>query len=75
MPERRLADPQVDAIPAGKYPKLANCSAYPLRQSCNYGDNAVAYWNRCEHMKYARDKDDGFRGQWYCALIHAAGPV
>jgi hypothetical protein len=64
--KRRLLDPRVDVIPSGPYPKLRQCRAYPLRQSCNYGDNETARWERCEFMKYDESKFPFDPARWRC---------
>jgi hypothetical protein len=64
---RRWLDPAVDPIPAGEYPKLRACLTYPLRQSCNYGENAESRWGRCEHMQYDDSKSIQDPARWFCA--------
>jgi hypothetical protein len=65
--KRKRLDPAVDPIPAGEYPKLRACRVYPLRQSCNYGENAKAKWDRCEFMKYDNSRSILDPARWYCA--------
>jgi hypothetical protein len=64
--KRRVLDPAVDPIPAGEYPKLRACLTYPLRQNCNYGENAEARWDRCEYMKYDDSKSIHDAARWFC---------
>ncbi len=64
---RRTLDPAADTIPPGAYQKLRECKAYPLRHDCNYGNNAVARWSRCEHMKYDQSKSILDPARWMCA--------
>lgn len=64
---RTFLDPKTQPIPADDiYQKLANCTIYPLRQSCNNGENKDFKWERCEYMKYDNSKSifDGTR--WIC---------
>lgn len=65
--ERRVLDPSTDPIPGGPYPKLRDCSHFPLRQSCNSGENATSKWTRCEYMKYDRSKPN----PWNCTALAA----
>lgn len=64
--KRPWLDPTVHRIPPGPYSKLRNCTQYPLRASCNYGENAEARWNRCEYMQNA-----GGVGRWHCTARHS----
>jgi len=64
--KRRVLDPRVDVIPSGPYKKLRQCLAYPLRQSCNYGENETARWERCEFMKYDESKSPFDPARWQC---------
>jgi hypothetical protein len=66
--KRPLLNPDVDAIPPGVYPKLADCTEYPLRRDCNYGENATARWDRCGYMVYG-----GIPGVWKCGAPSALG--
>lgn len=63
---RKWLDPAVDPIPAGPYEKLRECLTFPLRRSCNYGENAEAQWSRCEHMRYDDTKSILDPSRWYC---------
>jgi hypothetical protein len=64
---RKVLDPAVDPIPAGEHPKLRACLTYPLRLSCNYGENAEARWGRCEYMRYDDSKSIMDPTRWYCS--------
>jgi hypothetical protein len=66
---RKSLDPAVDPIPPGEYPKLRACLTYPLRQSCNYGENAESRWGRCEHMQYDDSKSIHDPARWFCAAL------
>lgn len=59
LESRKWLDPLVYIIPADEYPKLKDCSNYPKRKSCNYGDNETNRWDRCEFMKFQE-------GKWKC---------
>lgn len=63
---RPLLDPSIDPIPPSSHPKLKECKAYPLRNSCNYGKNETSRWNRCEYMKYDQNKAYSDRQRWIC---------
>lgn len=62
-----MLDPMVDEIPQDKYPKLSNCSIYPLRKSCNFGSNETHEWERCQYMKYDNSKSIFDSNRWYCS--------
>lgn len=64
---RKWLDPAVDPIPPGPYSKLRECRTYPLRRSCNYGENTEARWDRCEFMRYDDSKSILDPRRWYCA--------
>ena len=63
---RKKLDPKIDSIPPGEYPKLADCSIYPLRHSCNFGENENSKWERCEYMKYDNAKGIFDSSRWEC---------
>jgi hypothetical protein len=50
-----------EPIPPGPYPKLAECTEYPLRRDCNYGENETERWRRCSFMQR-----DATSGTWKC---------
>lgn len=63
---RTWLDPRVDIIPAGPYPKLRQCPTYPLRQSCNDGENETSRWKRCEYMQYDSSQSPLSPARWRC---------
>ena len=63
---RKVLDPRTDNIPAGEYPKLRECKSFPLRHSCNYGEDERSRWERCEFMKYDDSKSIGDPDRWHC---------
>ncbi len=64
---RRFLDPITEPIPADEnYQKLVNCTIYPIRQSCNSGENEDFKWERCEYMKYDNSKSIFDPTRWVC---------
>lgn len=63
---RKVLDPRVDSIPPSEYPKLRECKIYPLRRSCNHGENTISRWERCEYMKYDNSKSIFAPNRWVC---------
>jgi hypothetical protein len=63
---RPVLNPTTDPIPPGPYPKLRECKIYPLRRNCNFGENQIARWNRCEYMKYNDGKSAFDPARWRC---------
>jgi hypothetical protein len=59
-------NPLVDMIPPNEYPKLRDCSCFPLRLSCDHGENDRAKWHRCEYMKYDVSKGRFDPQRWVC---------
>lgn len=64
--QRKVLDPAVDPVPLGDHPKLRDCRSFPLRRSCNYGENEQARWERCPFMKYDNSKTIGDPRRWSC---------
>jgi len=64
--KRKVLDPRTDVIPPGQYPKLLECNTYPLRHSCDHGENATSRWERCEYMKYDNSKSIFDPKRWTC---------
>lgn len=63
---RKTLNPKTDIIPFDLYPKLKNCDIYPLRENCNYGENDISKWERCEYMKYDNTKSIHDEDRWIC---------
>lgn len=66
MDTRKVLDPQIDIVPNGEYPKIKECKAYPLRQSCNHGEDSVSKWSRCEYMQYDNSQHYLSSTRWIC---------
>lgn len=64
--QRKWLNPADDVIPEGKYPKLKDCKTYPLRRSCNYGENVNFKWKRCEYMEFDNSKSINDPNRWIC---------
>lgn len=70
--DRRVwLDPKADVIPAGEHPKIRDCTQYPLRKSCNFGENAEARWPRCEFMQYDNSQSIFSPSRWICTAPRA----
>ncbi len=67
--KRKSLDPKIDIIPSGSHQKLSDCKEYPLRNSCNHGEDETSKWERCEHMKY--DNNESILGdkRWICTAV------
>lgn len=59
--DTRIVLGPTDEIPADIHPKLRRCCPFPKRLSCNYGESSTKKWERCEFMKYDRE-----RSLWVC---------
>ncbi|PKH31494.1 hypothetical protein [Shewanella sp. ALD9] len=66
MDTRKVLDPKIDIVPNGEYPKIKVCKAYPLRQSCNHGEDSVSKWSRCEYMQYDDSQHYLSSSRWMC---------
>jgi hypothetical protein len=63
---RKVLDPKIDKIPKDDYSKLYDCNIYPLRNSCNFGENESSTWERCEYMKYDNSQSISSSSRWQC---------
>ena len=64
---RKVLSPKVDKIPKDKYLKLRECDIYPLRNSCDFGENELSTWERCEYMKYDNSQSITSSNRWQCS--------